>query len=840
MLENFRAQKIIWDRANKKIFEKIEANSGDSNGRKLVVQVINQEATENLSGTTLSLGWKCRNGAKGLDAFDVVDASKGIFEIYYTTEMLSNIGNIEASLILIDSTSRIESSTFTISVRPSTVDDESVESENSFTALTEALVKVNDFDAQLAQKPNKDEVRLNTYQKPINVSEMDTETKQLFTGGAVAVVGYEAVGRENIKPRAVGVDKVDFLNPKKNLFNGHFVNGMIRVPVNALENMEIISSYDPYIGRTAVIPIEPNETYTVKIHNTNLKNVFRIAIMNAYPVFDTIAKPVDTPVIFNDSLNQHTFTNTGNGKYALIYVSNSGKEPPLQIEKGATASPYEEYGLKIDGLKIEREDIESDAIDYSKRTKVGDGGFLVSFGGSVDFDLINRRMYLPNSTHVFTGTRWIRLIGASGTPVFYDLPIDNLSIWLMYFNAKSSNNELDFVFRRYNEDNSDLQDYILLGVLASGTNRYAHINGNYTINGRLPIPDKSITAEKIADGVLNSGVGITNQYHYYDELKGTFITPTGLEDKSADLDTTVPNDIYALYDNLMSLHPKNITRRTLGYSQLADGTADTTLPIYEYTFKPFRGDASTSVKVPRILIQAGIHGYEKISVWATWKWFENLLNGVDEVTTFMRNNIDFHVVPIANPYSYYHNIRHNINGVDINTNFEMDWYLKENSGSPGSLYGGEEPMSEMETQVLDGWYSEFEGNCIGFIDMHNTGIRTTSKGSYGLCWYISGDEGVRTMSRNILNAMSRKWRVDFPELDANPNDVMYGDVSERTDGTARNQAYKKYGILSLSLDPSWYLSPLVTGANKYSPESLHINIDVLGASVIGFVKNFGQ
>ena len=148
-LDNFRTQKIIWDKANRKIFEAIEANAGDSNGRKLVVQVINQETTESLSGTTLSLGWKSRKGAKGLDAFNLVDASKGVFEIYYTTEMLSNIGNLEASLVLIDSTSRIESSTFTISVRPSTVDDESIESENSFTALTEALVKVNDLEGKI-------------------------------------------------------------------------------------------------------------------------------------------------------------------------------------------------------------------------------------------------------------------------------------------------------------------------------------------------------------------------------------------------------------------------------------------------------------------------------------------------------------------------------------------------------------------------------------------------------------------------------------------------------------------------------------------------------------------
>ena len=154
-LENFRTQKIIWDRANKKIFETIEANSGDSNGRKLVVQVINQEVTEVLSETTLSLGWKSRKGAKGLDAFNVVDASKGIFEIYYTTEMLSNIGNLEASLILIDSTGRIESSTFTINVTPSTVDDGSVESENSFTALTEALVKVSDLEGNYAPRLNE-------------------------------------------------------------------------------------------------------------------------------------------------------------------------------------------------------------------------------------------------------------------------------------------------------------------------------------------------------------------------------------------------------------------------------------------------------------------------------------------------------------------------------------------------------------------------------------------------------------------------------------------------------------------------------------------------------------
>ena len=241
-LENFRAQKIIWDRANRKIFETIEANSGDSNGRKLVVQVINQEVTEVLSGTTLSLGWKSRNGAKGLDAFNVVDASKGVFEIYYTTEMLSNIGNIETSLILIDSTGRIESSTFTISVRPSTVDDESVESENSFTALTEALVKVNDFDVRLAQtaieldskKIDKGNASVKDINKNLGKFDGTYFSDEFLTelnGGTVSstVVQPKSITSEKLADKAVLTKSTDFFTQGKNLFDKNDVEHNKRV-----------------------------------------------------------------------------------------------------------------------------------------------------------------------------------------------------------------------------------------------------------------------------------------------------------------------------------------------------------------------------------------------------------------------------------------------------------------------------------------------------------------------------------------------------------------------------------------------------------------------------------
>src|SRR5699024_6364035 len=115
MLDDFRSQKLIWNMANNKIYEKIEAHQGDSNGRKLVVQITNSNVVDDLEGASLSLAWS-RKENQGLDAFTEVNLEKGIFEIYYTTEMLSNVGVLKSSLVLVDVNGRIESKPFDIDV----------------------------------------------------------------------------------------------------------------------------------------------------------------------------------------------------------------------------------------------------------------------------------------------------------------------------------------------------------------------------------------------------------------------------------------------------------------------------------------------------------------------------------------------------------------------------------------------------------------------------------------------------------------------------------------------------------------------------------------------------
>ncbi len=155
MLDQFRAQKLEWNRANNQIYDRVETSSGDSNGRTLFVQISNGGTVEDLTGATLSLAWN-KKTEQGLESFEEVDAKKGQYRLFYPTGMLVNHGVLQASLVLVDVTGRIESKPFDIIVHKGTVDDEAVESDNKFTALTTALVKVSqvqaEFDSLYAEK----------------------------------------------------------------------------------------------------------------------------------------------------------------------------------------------------------------------------------------------------------------------------------------------------------------------------------------------------------------------------------------------------------------------------------------------------------------------------------------------------------------------------------------------------------------------------------------------------------------------------------------------------------------------------------------------------------------
>ena len=152
VLENFLIDAdILWDRAGKELYEKPEARTG----RIMRVQVTNRGVVEDLTGYTLNLGWKSTVDETkfGLDAFEAVGITKGIFELEYTSGMLTNIGTLKATLQLVPvAGNTVESDNFVITVTKSAVDAEAIQSETSFTALAMALVDVNAWNATISGK----------------------------------------------------------------------------------------------------------------------------------------------------------------------------------------------------------------------------------------------------------------------------------------------------------------------------------------------------------------------------------------------------------------------------------------------------------------------------------------------------------------------------------------------------------------------------------------------------------------------------------------------------------------------------------------------------------------
>ena len=140
---------IIWDQVGKTFFENPEAKPG----RIMRVQVVNAGIVEDLTGYTLNLGWtSVRDPSKfGLDAFDDVDITKGIFEIEYTSGMLTNIGPLNASLQLVPPGEGrpVESNNFKLTVKNSAINPAAIQGETSFSTLENALVEVNGWNARI-------------------------------------------------------------------------------------------------------------------------------------------------------------------------------------------------------------------------------------------------------------------------------------------------------------------------------------------------------------------------------------------------------------------------------------------------------------------------------------------------------------------------------------------------------------------------------------------------------------------------------------------------------------------------------------------------------------------
>ena len=101
------------------------------------------------TGIALNLKWEHTSvGNQGLDNFDAVDLSKGLYKITYPTEML-NRGKIRAFIQIVDSGKLTGTRNIEITVDRGVGDDIAIASSDSFSALASALIEVQSWNDRI-------------------------------------------------------------------------------------------------------------------------------------------------------------------------------------------------------------------------------------------------------------------------------------------------------------------------------------------------------------------------------------------------------------------------------------------------------------------------------------------------------------------------------------------------------------------------------------------------------------------------------------------------------------------------------------------------------------------
>ena len=363
MLDKFRETAITWDKATSRIYSPVTANESDENGRKLVVKIVNSGQVEDLTGATLHLYWETRDKAHdGLDVFKAVDLKKGEFELSYTTGMLSNKGVLNANLVLIDTVGRVVSERFKITVKDG-IDNDAIQSENSFSSLTQALIDIANLEQNYAPRLStleQNDVSLSQQlqhkvggDKKAEPEDLSARTLGLVTGtgGPINLLSIP-------QSKSVSIDKTTFVETGLNKFDK---SKAIPTKLVNYTNGQLIdhASYFSYF-----LSVTPGQIVTISAS-------FSVAYLDAEGVY------VSGLATVSGSEYQPRTVTIPEGVYQLVTSSTNidlGQNSMLDrfmIVAGSALPEYEPYYVKIDNLKnpLKKGEVDTEALAPGSVTK---------------------------------------------------------------------------------------------------------------------------------------------------------------------------------------------------------------------------------------------------------------------------------------------------------------------------------------------------------------------------------------------------------------------------------------------------------------------------------------
>jgi len=268
-------------------------------------------------------------------------------------------------------------------------------------------------------------------------------------------------------------------------------------------------------------------------------------------------------------------------------------------------------------------------------------------------------------------------------------------------------------------------------------------------------------------------------------------------------DTSTYHGVLQGYDRLKEAHPSYIRKRVLG--KATDG-----VPVYAYYLTP--GTYENTV-----LVTAGLHGNEKMSVWSLLFFLRILAREGAETSALkdLRTNIRLVVVPVANPTGFTDDTRQNRNGVDLNRNFGYRWegYVPTADSAFGYDYKGARPHSEPETRLLGKLFQEYS-SATAYLDLHNFG-----SSEYHWPWYLpENGPNDNAIYRQVVSAFWEDGQVVRERHDSMPK--------------AHNYAANAFGIHAST--PEFSLA--LFGEKPYDSAGMTAAVRWYGNLIMGHAK----
>ena len=360
------------------IYERLTAKQGDIASRFILFHLLDGDTPFDLTGKSVRVYARKPDKTEIFNDLVINDKTKGYCTLELTSQCLAEAGIVKMELYISESGKVLTSIPFDLEVIKCINTVDSIVSTNEFTALTNGLASLLEYDNYKneisearkgyetvgkrlddldSKKANETDIYLKSIidtmmenkmdkNSIIQVENLSQEIKEMFTGGNVAVVGENSINTINVVDKAI--------TTAKRTQNGNF--GYISCLSSPIE----INTAD----RTVKIPSNAYINYGGMQGELLAETIYQwVNVTGCFVYYDTYNKIIVT-----------TLSGTPHENYVLLgSIANNNKRVWLNCNN------YKVDGKRVDFLEnniIDTNNVIDKSITFKKRTQIGSFGVI--------------------------------------------------------------------------------------------------------------------------------------------------------------------------------------------------------------------------------------------------------------------------------------------------------------------------------------------------------------------------------------------------------------------------------------------------------------------------------